>query len=304
MDGGVSDGVRRTHLKGKDPDTMCDVKNYASITLPSFEHLLRVNRANNQSFFLKGFSHKFNNQINTILLGGEFLRNCAAEIERHFAMLESEPRHVPVTDSEQRDKFLSSMPKVIHAINSSARCLNLLVSRLPDITANENAAEGGVDVNRLASFCVSICDQQIGTFTDRFRLDLETGIPPLAGSPQQILQVIMNLLMNALLSLPGKACEVILSTSFDSGSGMVNVCMRDSGSGIPPEILPRITEPFFTTWEHHGCMGLGLTAADRIIRRHGGELTIESTPDHGTSVLVSLPVAADTAVCPREQFHA
>jgi len=283
---------------------MRDAIEDTTITIPSFEHLLRLNRANNQAFFLKGYSHKFNNQINTILLGGEFLRNCIRDIEQHFVLLESEPEHLPVVSDEIRDKFLSSMPKVIHGINSSARCLNQLISRLPEFAGCGNGAAGSVDINRIASLCASICDHQIGTYTDQFRLSLESGIPLLSGNAQQMQQVIMNLLMNSLLSLPDKTCEVVLSTWCSSDTGMVHLCMRDSGAGIPPEILPRIVEPFFTTWSRHGCMGLGLTAADRIIRCHGGELAIESAPGKGTSVLVSLPFAENTTARLPEQFHA
>ena len=131
---------------------------------------------------------------------------------------------------------------------------------------------------------------QISVHTNSFSLDLEPDLPVLPGNAEQMLQVILSLLMNALLSLPDRSSAIVLSAVFNSAAGSVQMCVRDEGSGISPEIFPEILEPFFSTWSEHGCMGLGLTVADQIIRNHGGALTIDSEIGKGTSVMVSLPV--------------
>ena len=130
---------------------------------------------------------------------------------------------------------------------------------------------------------------QITNFTNHFRLDLKDTSVVLSGSAQLISQVILNLLMNALLSLPDRSCEVVISTSCDHEAGQVMMCIRDEGIGISNDLFPHIVKPFFTTWQEHGCVGLGLTVADRIIRNHGGELSIDSEPGKGTTVCVLLP---------------
>lgn len=273
-------------------------------TLPAFDHLVRVNWANSQAFFLKGFSHVFNNQINSIQLGGELLQNFAQDIERLFDMFESEPENLPFISCESRDRLLVTMPKVIHGISTSARRLSRFASHLSELTGSGNiAASRDVNLNQLASLCVSMTDHKIHTFTDHFQLNLEADIPTLTGNAQQMLQVILNLLMNALLSLPDRSCEVVLSTSCNRDAGQVQLCIRDAGTGISPDILPRIGERFFTTWSKHGCMGLGLTVADRIIRCHGGELLIDSAPGKGTSAIISLPIPERIAACKTECNH-
>ena len=136
-----------------------------------------------------------------------------------------------------------------------------------------------------------MCKQyQISVYTNIFSLDLEPELPVVQGNAEQMLQVILSLLMNALLSLPGRSSAIVLSTVFNSAAGSVQMCVRDEGNGISPEIFPGILEPFFSTWSEHGCIGLGLTVADQIIRNHGGKLIIDSELGKGTIVIVSLPV--------------
>ncbi len=75
--------------------------------------------------------------------------------------------------------------------------------------------------------------------------------------------------------------------------GEVVVEVRDEGEGIPPEVLPRVTEPFFPSF--HGRMGLGLALAKKMVRAHGGRLEVESAPGAGTTVRLVLPREAASA---------
>ena len=148
----------------------------------------------------------------------------------------------------------------------------------------------GVDLNWLISHCASMAHHQISVYTNIFSLDLDPDLPVLHGNAEQMLQVILNLLMNALISLPGRSCAVVLSTSYNSATDRVQMRVQDEGGGISTDILPDILKPFFSTWSEYGCMGLGLTVADQIICNHGGTLCLNSELGKGTSVIVSLPV--------------
>jgi len=259
----------------------------------SFEHLLRLNRSNNQVFFLSGFSHSFNNPLNSIQLASDLLKSYTQDINARFDdlsdLITDLPFCHPVLAPIQ--SVLADMPQVIQGISDSAFRLNLLVSWLSEFIGKGTVAQSQeVDLNRLISLCASMAEQQISVHTNSFSLDLEPDLPICPGNAQFIMQVILNLLMNALISLPGRSCAVVLSTSNDPATGSVQMCVQDEGAGIPTDIFPRILESFFTTWQAHGCMGLGLTVADQIIRNHGGELFIDSELGKGTSVIVSLPV--------------
>jgi two-component system NtrC family sensor kinase len=70
------------------------------------------------------------------------------------------------------------------------------------------------------------------------------------------------------------------------------VRVRDTGGGIPEDVLPRIFDPFFTTKEDQNRTGLGLAVAHSIVEQHAGEISVRSTPGEGTEFTVALPVTA------------
>ena len=104
----------------------------------------------------------------------------------------------------------------------------------------------------------------------------------------QIQQMVLVLLVNATEAMPhGGSLEV--ATEMDSAAGQARIRVRDTGSGIPPEVLPQIFDPFFTTKEDQQRTGLGLAVARSIVEQHGGEIAVESTPGQGTEFVVALP---------------
>lgn len=111
--------------------------------------------------------------------------------------------------------------------------------------------------------------------------------------PAQVQQVLQSVLLNARQAMPtGGIVEVTASNvnAPNSGAGRaeyVRVTIRDYGSGIPADIVPRIFDPYFTT--KPGASGLGLTSAYSIVQKHGGAISVESQPGRGTLVTVDLP---------------
>ena len=100
-------------------------------------------------------------------------------------------------------------------------------------------------------------------------------------------QLFLNLLLNAAQALdPGAMAGIELT----AGDGRVCVSVWDRGTGMPPHVMDRVFEPFYSTSPEG--TGLGLPIARRIAQAHGGELEIESTPGSGTVVRVSLPEPA------------
>jgi two-component system NtrC family sensor kinase len=89
-----------------------------------------------------------------------------------------------------------------------------------------------------------------------------------------------------------KGGRLEVSTQFDPKSEQGLVRVKDSGSGIPADVLPRIFDPFFTTKEDQNRTGLGLAVAHSIVEQHAGEITVNSTPGVGTEFQVALPAAA------------
>jgi signal transduction histidine kinase len=105
--------------------------------------------------------------------------------------------------------------------------------------------------------------------------------------PQQLNQVIMNLLVNGAQAIEKQGTIRIKTWN---GDGSVNISISDTGSGIPEDKLSKIFDPFFTTKPVGQGTGLGLSIAYDIIKRHKGEISVESEVGKGTVFNIKIPV--------------
>jgi len=120
-------------------------------------------------------------------------------------------------------------------------------------------------------------------------------LPIIAADPNQLQELFLGLFTNALDAMgAGGTLQVVVETGLsDGGSPVIRVVLSDTGSGIPPENLAKVFEPFFTTRSSSGGTGLGLAIARRITQEHGGSIRLESEPGRGTRAIVELPVGAE-----------
>jgi two-component system NtrC family sensor kinase len=116
--------------------------------------------------------------------------------------------------------------------------------------------------------------------------------PAIHGDPQRLGQVFINLFMNAVQSLETRG--TIEVTTCRRGE-YVCVDIRDTGKGIPPENISKIFDPFFTTKPVGQGTGLGLSVSYEIVKKHGGEIRVQSQVGVGSTFTVLLPVQADSA---------
>jgi len=129
----------------------------------------------------------------------------------------------------------------------------------------------------------------------RFKVDVikdYSPVPYINGHSGALQQVFSNLLINAAQAVEGHG-TVALSVGLQED--LVTVCVTDSGSGIKPEHLPRIFEPFFTTKDVGQGTGLGLSIVYDIVKKHHGDISVESVPGKGTSFTLRFPAITNTA---------
>jgi two-component system, NtrC family, sensor kinase len=112
-------------------------------------------------------------------------------------------------------------------------------------------------------------------------------IPEISCAPSQINQVFLNLITNAAQALPPQNGEITLVSRSEADGVTIEVI--DNGSGIPPEVMPKIFDPFYTTKEIGKGTGLGLSISYQIIKDHGGRIHAESEVGRGTKFTVWLP---------------
>jgi two-component system, NtrC family, sensor histidine kinase HydH len=133
----------------------------------------------------------------------------------------------------------------------------------------------------------------------RIELELPEGLPPIAADPDQVQQVLVNLVLNACDAC-GAGGRVRLAAAAPDGSssgawGFVTLTLQDDGCGIPRESLNQVFDPFFTTKKRGQGTGLGLTVVAQVVRNHGGRVELESEPGRGTCVTLLWPAAGPMA---------
>jgi signal transduction histidine kinase len=136
-----------------------------------------------------------------------------------------------------------------------------------------------------------VCDLMQGQASEvHVAIDRRLGDVPLAAfDPEAMHRAILNLVVNAVEALDGVAEAVVsISTRYDSAAERLIVEVRDNGPGIPPDELSRLFNVFESTKGARGT-GLGLAVSQKILREHGGELTVESTPGLGSTFRMSWP---------------
>ena len=166
---------------------------------------------------------------------------------------------------------------------------------LSRIEADRFAAPSApVDVAQLVRSAADQAEEVAGQRGCTVAVAADADLPLVAGDRAQLLQLLDNLISNALRYGCGDGdCKVDVSARRESGG--VAVSVRDDGQGIAPEHLPRLTERFYRIDEARsrdaGGTGLGLAIVKHIVERHRGTLNIRSTPGAGTEVTVILPTA-------------
>jgi signal transduction histidine kinase len=135
-----------------------------------------------------------------------------------------------------------------------------------------------------------LLDQRLKSYGVTARLDRPAPLPAVEADPEQLKEVLVNLVVNACEAMPGGG-DVTIEERADrtlEGRLQAAIRVRDSGPGVPPHIGEKIFDPFFSTKEHG--TGLGLSIARRIITEHGGRLEAASAPAGGGVFTITLPV--------------
>ena len=127
-------------------------------------------------------------------------------------------------------------------------------------------------------------------------ITVEDGLPMLMADPDQLQQVLVNLLLNACdASTSGGRIQIEAGASVD---GMVRIVIGDHGSGIAAEHLQAVFDPFFTTKARGEGTGLGLPIAASIVRNHGAQINLDSAPGQGTTATLLWPAVVEMRGAP------
>jgi signal transduction histidine kinase len=201
-----------------------------------------------------------------------------------------------------RTTEVDACQKSFDKILSSARRAAKITTGVLALSHNRTAKKLPTDVVTMVDEVLAIIEKDLSKHQVRLEKDLHP-VPHIDVVAAQIEQVLMNLLINARQAMPrGGTVKVTVAHSPDSG--MVEISVKDTGSGIAADKLGKIFEPFYTTkdgpdQDGQGGSGLGLSICREIIERHDGRIRVESLVGRGTTFTIKLPVH-----CAQELPHA
>ncbi len=182
--------------------------------------------------------------------------------------------------------------------SESRRCGDLVKNLLTFARATPMNLEPA-NLNEVIDRSLRLVQHQLDLGGIQAQLKLDSNLPPVQCDASQIEQVLLALIMNAMDAMPHGG-NLWLTSSFVDEAGQVQVVVRDDGSGIPPDILPHIFEPFLTTKETGQGVGLGLAISRSILERHRGTIAVQSEPGRGTAFTLTLPTLNSAGFGPAE----
>ncbi|CAI2717724.1 ATP-binding protein [Nitrospina watsonii] len=206
-----------------------------------------------------------------------------------------------ILDNSSEPKIKSYAQKVL---DRSRHMSNVILNMSGYARTSEKDEDQVVDLNERIEAALDIA--LLASYSDDIALEKHYGeLPKLNAKPEEIQQVFLNIVRNAVQAMEGKG-TLTLKTFLQNDNIMISV--RDTGPGIAEEHLTRIFDPFFTTKEQGSGTGLGLNIVHKVVEKYGGRIDVKSQPGKGTTFIITLPTASSqvdaTASPPQSEPHA
>ena len=212
---------------------------------------------------------------------GRLSAGIAHEINNPLAMV------AYATELLKRERNLSAFQEeMLDKIEMEVERLKNLTGGLLSFSSNRERLNQVVSLNDLIDEVLKLLRFELQRKSIQLVTDFGKN-PVVSADPNKLKQVVINLVMNAVYALEGEG-TITLGTGADE-NGMVELKVSDDGPGIDPDEQDNIFAPFYTTKPEGEGTGLGLYICQNIIREHGGQITLESTPGEGATFKISLP---------------
>ncbi|NOY53472.1 MAG: GAF domain-containing protein [Deltaproteobacteria bacterium] len=252
--------------------------------------LIHTEKMSSLGVLFTGLAHEINNPVN-------FAYNGTAALEKKLRKIHALSRGCASAEGSPGEKE-ERAARLLEAIVDSERIMKIisrglqrthrLISHLKQFACRRpEELEPILPESPLRSALTILHHEMAGRIAVRTENRFRNRI---MGHPDQLNQLFLNLLHNAVQAIRGSGNIRITIEKAPKGEDAVSVCIRDDGAGIRPEDLPRVFEPFYTTKKSGEGTGLGLGICRRIVENHGGRIALASEVGNGTEVTVILPV--------------
>lgn len=239
------------------------------------EHALHTEKMASIGKMAAVLAHEINNPLSGILTYSKLLRKWMERDWKADASSTEDARHQEIRDA-------------LELIASESRRCGDLVKNLLTFSRTTPMNLQPTSLNQVIDRSLRLIQHQLDLAGIHVETQLQSDLPLVQCDGAQIEQVLLALIMNAIDAMP-QGGNLWLTTSSAREASQVRVVVRDDGSGIPPDILPRIFEPFLTTKETGRGVGLGLAISRSILERHRGTVDVQSELGRGTTFTLTLP---------------
>ncbi|EXI67441.1 MAG: Sensor protein FixL [Candidatus Accumulibacter adjunctus] len=254
---------------------------------------IRSSRLASLGVLSAGIAHEINNPNHAILANAGVLAriwNDALPILDEYEQEQGDFLLAGLGFPQARQTIVRGMSDIAQ----NAKRIQKIVDNLKHLGKQDRGhMDEPADIGRILHAVAALLDTRIRKCTDRFALDLPDSLPLVRGNVQQLEQVFINIIVNALESLPERSRSVRVAARAIAAEGRLIVEVADQGKGIPEDVMAQLGEPFFTTKAESGGTGLGLSISSSIVEKHGGMMRFEANADLGTTVRVELPIATE-----------
>lgn len=271
--------------------------------------LMQAEKMSSLGQMVAGVAHEVNTPLGYVKSNLQLLLDAHKELKSILALHQKLKDEILHGSSNAVAKLLDDIEKqsetaTLHA-EIERMCLNSLdgieriqdlVSALKNFSRLDEAAFKQTNLNENIESTLKIAEHFIREKGIKVEKDFGT-LPEIPAYPAQLSQVFLNLLTNAVQAITHEKGKIKITTRQDGTNAVVKI--SDNGTGIQPEHLNKIFEPFFTTKDVGKGTGLGLSIVYKIIEKHGGKISVESTVGKGATFTVLLPIErADVAQLP------
>jgi PAS domain S-box-containing protein len=235
-----------------------------------------------------GIAHEINNPVGYILSNMGTLDQYAGDLIRLLEAVRgggSQEDLARLWSEIDADFLLGDLRKAIDESRRGVERIRDIVRSLRDFSHVDENELRDTDLKECLETALRLCENEL-----KYKAVVQRDygeVPPVKAYPQRMVQVFVNLLVNAAQAISEQG-RITVTTGVDDGWAVARV--RDNGCGIPRENLDRIFEPFFTTKPVGQGTGLGLHVAYKIVRAHGGRIDVHSSLGEGTEFMVRLPL--------------
>ncbi len=236
------------------------------------QQLIRTDKLASLGTLVAGIAHEINNPLGIIAGYSEALLDRA-----HEPTLSGVPG-------------FEDFPEYLRTIHSEIfRCKGILKSLL-EFARPSGGTFREIDINELIKEVLLLLQHRTARLQHTLSLTLNRDLPKISADAGSLRQLLMNLLLNAIYFTPeGGSISIATSPDGVENAGWVRLDVRDTGAGIPADLIGKVFDPFFTTKPVGEGTGLGLTICHRIVEEHGGTIDVESEPGKGTTFIIKLP---------------